>query len=777
MTASTTTLPAGEIEFFDNFEPGLKDGTYLVNTSQNLSAPGASIVPVSQKFIVQGPRFALDPSEIHTVFPPNGATAVFEEVLPHIVLNKRLLPWERDIPGLSSAVSAQTPWLALLVFSEGELLGPAGGGNYAQTLTVAQLLSVDPQNPASPIPDPNVRHPILAANTLTADDLALNCQAIVCPGALFAQIVPTVRELPYLAHARQVNTGNIAIFGQKDDGWFSVVVANRFPQAGNAATATTAAAAKKSIVHLVSLEGFGDLLTGTAPVAPTQPQIQLASLASWTFSCLADPAQTFGGLAQNLAYDPANAFALRPAASLVLRLPFTPTGATDAGTIAVQQRLNDGYVALGYHASSGEDGFAWYRGPGSAVVPNPVPGVAAFETTDAATIYDPATGLFDLSLATAWQVGRSLALSSEPFATALMRVRIAANATVEQLSAPTTATVHARLAALFSGGAIQDLGEASATGAVATPAAALRATVRAKPAAALRTLLAQPAVQSQLAAQIQANPDAQSVADWLGQLLLLRNVPFVHLVPDARMLPAESIRFFYVDSNWLGALVDGALGIGLGTSRESAVQEALTQQLEQMAQTAALAWRANQIGQTPPPAPTGPTAGFLLRSALASGWPGLLVTGTSAGVTVPLLRVDHLGPSVLLVLFNGVPDTVVLSEPQEGLEFGVDDAGAVDTRTVAPPIVTTGKHVPVFNPASPDAPSVAIRSGGQRVLNVSVDPNRPATPPTAPLDLLELLAQALNVAPGAIGPGDFAVQMVKGPEQLVFSLTPPPKPA
>jgi hypothetical protein len=289
-------------------------------------------------------------------------------------------------------------------------------------------------------------------------------------------------------------------------------------------------------------------------------------------------------------------------------------------------------------------------------------------------------------------------------------------------------------------------------------------------------LLAQPAVQSHLVEQIQDNADTIAVAETLGELLLLRNVPFVHLVPDARMLPTESIRFFYLDPNWLAALVAGALGVGLGTSRDSAVQAALAQQLTQMAQAAALAWRADQTGQPAPPVPTGPTAGFLLRSALVSGWPGLGVAGTQQGVAVPILRLEPLGPSVLIGLFNGVPDTLTLTEPQEGLEFGVNDLGAVEVRAVAPPNITPVGPVPVFNPADPTADSVAIRPGGQRVFNLSSDPNPPTVAPAHPVDLVELLAQALKVAPATLGPADFALQLVKGPEQLQFSLNPPPKP-
>src|SRR6185369_13736404 len=105
----------------------------------------------------------------------------------------------------------------------------------------------------------------------------------------------------------------------------------RFPRPGDATRAA------KTIVHLVSLEGFGDLLGGTTPVKPSQAQVQLVSLLSWSFSCLAQPGQTFSGLAQNLAYDATGQ--LRSAASLSLTLPFAPSSATDAATVSAQKRL------------------------------------------------------------------------------------------------------------------------------------------------------------------------------------------------------------------------------------------------------------------------------------------------------------------------------------------------------------------------------------------------------------------------------------------------------
>jgi len=54
----------------------------------------------------------------------------------------------------------------------------------------------------------------------------------------------------------------------------------------------------------------------------------------------------------------------------------------------------------------------------------------------------------------------------------------------------------------------------------------------------------------------------EEVTSWLGRLVLLYGVPLHYLVPDEEMLPAESLRFFYLDPIWLQSLVQGACSIG-----------------------------------------------------------------------------------------------------------------------------------------------------------------------------------------------------------------------
>ncbi len=73
-----------------------------------------------------------------------------------------------------------------------------------------------------------------------------------------------------------------------------------------------------------------------------------------------------------------------------------------------------------------------------------------------------------------------------------------------------------------------------------------------------------------------------------------------------------------------------------------------------------------------------PVPGFLLRSALVSGWPGMEIEVYDAGESkMEILRLDHLGSGVVLGLASGELHHVVLKEPREGIRFGVDDDLAI----------------------------------------------------------------------------------------------------
>ena len=176
----------------------------------------------------------------------------------------------------------------------------------------------------------------------------------------------------------------------------------------------------------------------------------------------------------------------------------------------------------------------------------------------------------------------------------------------------------------------------------------------------------------------------ETLRNWLARLRLLYGVPFNYLVPDSRLLPVESVRFFYIDRNFTDRLVDGALSVGKTTTREFLHAEQthgiVRQQADDEERVLRKQFRGDAVGSITAPKAADLT-GLLLRSRAVSGWPGLEVKGyrgttpstvDEGGTRLPLLRMDRLAPDVLFCIFEGVPTRLDIEEPREGIQFGVD---------------------------------------------------------------------------------------------------------
>jgi hypothetical protein len=885
-----------DVTFYDNFVPRLKAGEYTVRVSQALGAaagadvPAAPQEPVTQKFIVRGPRFQLDPADVHRVFPPAGGTGFYDEYLPMIVLNKRALPWEREL-GLQPDNPA-CPWVALVLFSENDLPAPGPPGslnNPTRTTSVPLNQVVAGRTPGPPA---GTLGPALVLED-DEDPAKIFCNVIDVPVASFVGLMPVAADLPLLAHVRQVSTLDKEPQDAKHDGWYSSVIANRFsvppPATGNASQ-------MGNIVHLVSLEGFEHYLQSDGTVAtPAQQTVRLISLYSWSFACLRDPAENFSALMLNLIEQVNGA---RP--DLLLRLPLggNDEPPTDSVALSAYTRLRDGYAPMSYASQTGEQSFAWYRGPLAPVVAEefletPGPGAAENSSvptnTSEAMIFDAATGVFDLSYAVAFQTGRSLALNSLPFSTALLQWRREAHAAVDLLmermrsdfkpfvadgllksDGSLTGVGVTDLAALLDNrlvsNAFQDylatdfyhevathVGRTGGytsddTDAVLTSAASRRPVVPAD----LLNLTLQPPVASLLqhlsgltnfgttaaaigpgattvplqspgateamgagAELVLASPDGETVAlvktaaavavgdeqvliassnsppptpagsvlqlrdadntaelivDWLARIALLYGVPFNNLVADERMLPRESIRFFYLDENWINALLDGALSVGTQSSRDGLFNQLMREPVHRSVDATLCQVRGALLKQPAAAASAndlGTPAGFVLRSAVVSGWPGLEVraySGTDQSRPMKPLRLDRVAPDVMVCIYPGVPQRVEFDEPSEGLVFGTEDEG-VDLRyvpgaggetsanigrLVEPKVTLTRADFPWrTRPGSPDTLRVGAAGG-------MAD------------KLWQQFAAHKLVPPAPFGPAAFAVQMVRVPEQMLF---------
>ncbi len=250
-----------------------------------------------------------------------------------------------------------------------------------------------------------------------------------------------------------------------------------------------------------------------------------------------------------------------------------------------------------------------------------------------------------------------------------------------------------------------------------------------------------------------------SVLEWLGQAGLLYGVPFEYLVPDGRMLPNESIRFFYVDDNWIRRLLDGALSIGLVDSDEVLMLLETYEALALAARRAGANTRSRLRRKAPRLSYSeGATlTGLLLRSAVVSGWPGLEVQAfAQVDRTQPLdiLRMDRLSENVLLVLFEGVPKRVDLSEPPEGLHFGViADALEPPNYEVLLRGLGFGGFPPGVQLSNPVVTAaIAKRAGVAGVLDISA----------SAANLQTALGQKQALPPdGKLSAAGFAIQMVR----------------
>lgn len=178
-----------------------------------------------------------------------------------------------------------------------------------------------------------------------------------------------------------------------------------------------------------------------------------------------------------------------------------------------------------------------------------------------------------------------------------------------------------------------------------------------------------------------------NLRNWLNRLLLLKGVPFNYLVPDEGMLPPGSIRFFYLDMNWVDSLLDGAFSIGRNLSiKENTVsmnmdKVALPKSQKQV-KTAAHSLRSTALGTVTPPSNLQVVTGFLLRSSLVTDYPGLGVNAYPAGGApgegniqlLNILRMEQLGPNsdTLICLVDGDCQRIDVHEAPEVLHYGID---------------------------------------------------------------------------------------------------------
>ena len=418
------TVKAGQIQFVEACHPPLVAGEYKVKMSQVIKESKEAAVPWNSdpytselQFFVDAPRFTLNPTDIHSVYPPSNQTGRFDNALPHVVFTRRTLPWERTLDGTAPELGKPfRPWIGLLLVQEDELLIRENGQTTNRKYEVRSLpvmrSEMDKDSLLFPTEE-NILVPKLGQNDPgkwkreQAQYEKDSCLAIDLPADLFKAITPRIDDLPYLAHVRQIDTGDKEVQAINDRGWFSLVSGNRLPQAD-----------QDHRVFLVSLEGHQDRVQ-EAWQFETGQMVRLAVLGAWGFKC--EGSNDFKAYMKQLNLDS-------------LHLPFVSDDdeSTEAKDI-VNGAYARGYTAFNHVMRQGEKTVSWYRGP---LVPldynKPQQVQEPVKCADELLRYDPDTGLFDATYAAAWQLGRLLALQNHSFALALNRARRALRVEAER---------------------------------------------------------------------------------------------------------------------------------------------------------------------------------------------------------------------------------------------------------------------------------------------------------------------------------------------------------
>ncbi len=399
-------------------------------------------------------------------------------------------------------------------------------------------------------------------------------------------------------------------------------------------------------VYLISLEGWYELFDTPETEPQRASRVRLITLGNWTFVNDPNGHDTFGGLMQQLKKN-SNVFGIN--------LPAT------TGEEYVDKALKRGYVPLDYKPVDSTPTFAWYRGPLSPQSRTRL-SQTVFERADAAMIIDTGKGILDVSYASAWELGRLSALSSPAFVQGL-RLFVEGRQNAEEFAKEIEEFLK------LHGSSFKD-----------------------------------PITGDKGFEQIKI---ADDLVEWIARLVLLYPVPFHYLVPHQTLLPSESLRFFHLDNNWVDALVDGAFSIAVRSldrkrKERTELQSALSKIVYQH--------RLRLQGKNPQWDPKEtymsiPKSGFLLRSRIVTGWPGVELTVKTDAAPDPnlpeILRFDQIADGVLFCLARGLIQEVTFREPREGITFGVGSDGKVKA-------TKTGKTVDVKKDLLRSGPSAGV---------------------------------------------------------------------
>lgn len=634
--------------------PPLRPGDYEIVTKQVVSSDNdrdqvlLSTQPVKVKTTQP---YGLSPELVHSYYPPS-MRRVSATTLPHIVL-KGATAWERS--NNYNKGTAPTPWLALLLFREGDLSAPPEvlssavrpSGTKALTLPL-DLVNNNYTKFCQTKPFPKDEIPATTdGSPATADFIFVNSKAFSMyfdrqdSSKTGAQTKVDLERYQFLT--LMTDTG-------VDDGTghanakLSTLIGHR-TRPYDLSTED-----EKVHAHLVSIEDLENRIDWKAAQSTTAA-IALVSLFSWTFSWEKHIEKSGLDMFEHLGRTESTR-------SLAITIPKEVNGSALAMPW-VKERIMEGYTIVRHRDIAGEASMALYRGP---LTPQHTrrPRIGpSIHGTDL-QIIDVSAQILDVSYSTAWELGRSLAGRDAKFSAAMagLRRKLCLHAVtnskrgeydnakqVMHQAGDVVGSVLKKLDDLFQKPMTErikglplngkddkatrwQVPQHTATTTAAAPGSMTDAKLRRHLESFAQKWIGDETLK------LCENPTKQSVIpelavvfNWIiNNLMSLKLVPATYLFPDPAVIADESINCFLVDDVWVDALVDGAMSLAntMG-GRDDPVREQIR-----------MAFNIYLDNAPPSLVPIG-ASGFVLKSGVVESFPDLdiTVTTTKPGAKMP----------------------------------------------------------------------------------------------------------------------------------------------
>lgn len=700
-------MDSGNINMYDTQKPSLTAARYELTAVHEIEydKDPPIIAETKQVFHVKGAQFALDSEDIAPMHPPEFSKGNYGHVLPHLTFAKPGLLWERE---LKLSNGEKLPWLSLLVLRENEW----PGNGEPQTGTVNQFRQKTDQSLFVP-----------QLQDIQDDELDANCRFIEISLDHFNELMPKMDTWHYYAGARTDQT--------PEKKGISVINAHRFPQ-----TPDDNKEGNQFCVYLVSLEGLEPCLEDQ--LDPEINRIRLMCLYHWKFTSFPDDGESFRELLEKLINS-----TKEDKRDNWLRYPETRLEGSEEEYL--RQRLSDGYVPLNYHTISGEETLAWYRSPFVPVKDIPdIPNKEGF-TLSESMIYDAEHGIFDLSWSVAMNLGRLLALADGSVAINLMKWR---KQLTDFISTHYLAQKRIDPEETFEQGFRSSWAQ-HVTNAMDYEALQYVQTVkrhswrrkrrseRPHPIEEIKRIMTEGEIPD-FGDHLTMNDSSTDVINWTKQTTDQVAIPIANMVPLENMLPMERIRFFRSDPHWLQFFIEGAISIGVQTQFDVYVNLFIRSKVLQG---------------------INHSFGLLLRSALVSGWPALQIKGTSPNGDAGSYEPIRLQEQIMLTLFRDIPSQITITEPHEGLSFGMNDNKTITLRHITG--TQTGDIVMKPDPA-----------GGEKAVAVDIED---CIYPNGVLDTKKCIEKFVKEIPGAPSedlwkPTYHTLQLLNGADQGCFDI-------